>query len=229
MMCAIVQARMSSDRLPGKVLHPVRGKPLMQYLLESLSRCGRIDRVIVATSELPDDDAIADLCRRLGVDCTRGPLHDVAERYARVVRSLGLEGFLRVCADSPLLDHRLADQAVALFGEARCDLVSNVLRRTFPKGQSVEVVRSETFLAALPEFSEQDREHVTRHFYGHPERYAIRGFTCPRDLGGMRLCVDTREDLTRFEVIAGQLKNDHWTYDYTDFVELARRGEPAQP
>lgn len=204
-VAAVVQARMSSQRLPGKVLAPLAGRPALAYLLERLEGL----RVVVATSTDPSDDAIEAFCAERSVDCQRGPLDDVAARFALVVERLGLDAFLRVNGDSPLLDRRLVDRGLALFDETEPDLATNVFPRTFPHGQSVEVVRAETFLAARPEFEADDREHVTRFFYEHPERFRIENFAAPEPYAGPSLALDTPEDLERLDAILRRLTRPH--------------------
>ena len=101
---AIVQARMSSRRLPGKVLARLDGQPILQWVLERLARCPSLAENAVATSDEPDDDAIEAFCRDAGTRCVRGPLEHVAERFRQAARAMKLDAFVRVCADSPLID-----------------------------------------------------------------------------------------------------------------------------
>ena len=166
MLGAIIQARMSSTRLPGKVLHKVKGKPMIQYLLESLGQCILIDRVVVATSTDDSDGPVADFCREYGIACHRGPLEDVAKRFVEALDVFGLDAFVRICGDSPLLDYRLVDRAVEIFNSGQFDMVTNVLHRTFPKGQSVEVIDSKMFKQAYPLMREDsEREHISSPVY----------------------------------------------------------------
>ncbi len=136
----IIQARMSSQRLPDKVLTMVNGKPLLQYLLERLTHCSSIDQIVVATSEDKSDDPIAVFCHEYGALCFRGPLQNVAKRFYMALEKYNLDAFVRVCCDSPMLDQKLIDQGVKLFN-GEYDLVTNTLRRSYPVGQSVEVIR----------------------------------------------------------------------------------------
>src|SRR6266852_6355172 len=114
MIGAFVQARMSSRRLPGKVLRPIDGKPVLLYVLERLERCRTLDSVLVATSVDPSDDAVEEICHRRGTPCCRGPLDDVAGRFLAAARERDVDGFVRVSGDSPLLDQRLVDEAVGV-------------------------------------------------------------------------------------------------------------------
>jgi spore coat polysaccharide biosynthesis protein SpsF (cytidylyltransferase family) len=218
---AVVQARTGSTRLPGKVLRSLRGQPLLVYVLERLERARRLDALVVATSTAAVDDAVAELCAAHGVACFRGPLDDVAARFVGAAAAHGLDAIVRVSGDSPLLDQALVDRGVELYGDD-VDLVTNVSPRTFPPGQSVEVVRTEALRAACAEMAEaEDREHVTRHLYAHPGRFRIRSFAAARDYGGLRLVVDTGEDFERVEAILGRMTRPHWDYGLDEVVELA--------
>ena len=140
---AIVQARMSSMRLPGKSLRPLCGKPMLQYVLESLAQVDELAETIVATSSDPSDDPIAEFCDQFGSVCFRGSLDHVAERFLQTANARGLSAFVRVSGDSPLLDPRFVARAVDLFVESNADVVTNVFPRTYPPGMSVELVRTE--------------------------------------------------------------------------------------
>ncbi|PKN08822.1 MAG: hypothetical protein CVU73_06200 [Deltaproteobacteria bacterium HGW-Deltaproteobacteria-8] len=221
----IVQARMSSSRLPGKVLREVRGRALLGHLLDGLRQAKGPDTLLVATSVDPSDDAVEQFCRAEGARCWRGPLDDVAARFLGAAEAASLDAAVRICADSPLLDPALVDQAVALFRLGGADLVSNVLRRTYPKGQSVEVVSVEALRLAVRDMAEaEDREHVTRYLYARPERFAIRGFESGTDLGGVNMSVDTEADLARFAAVMARLARPHWEYGWRRLMELAGEG-----
>ena len=131
---AIIQARMSSERLPGKVLQQIAGKPMLQYLLERLEHCEVLDGLVVATSVDESDTPITSFCQRYGVSCYRGDLNNVAGRFNDVLDSYGFDAFVRINGDSPLLDQRLVDKAVELFKQHEADLATNALVRSYPKG-----------------------------------------------------------------------------------------------
>ncbi|MEM1400479.1 MAG: NTP transferase domain-containing protein, partial [Pseudomonadota bacterium] len=122
----IIQARMTSSRLPGKVLTSVAGRPLLSYLVESMEHCRNAGPIVVASSVEPTDDPIADYCDENGIECFRGPLDDVMARFLLAVEALNANQFVRVCGDSPLLDHRLIDRAISLFWRHKPDLVTNL-------------------------------------------------------------------------------------------------------
>lgn len=231
-IAAIVQARMTSSRLPGKVLRTVADKPMIEFLIERLRQCRMLDGIIVATSADANDDPIEAFCRSTGVECHRGPLEDVAARFAEAAEAHQLDAFVRICADSPLLDSNLVDLAVGVFREGRFDLVTNVMTRTFPSGQSVEVMRTETFISAMSQMGERsDREHVTPVFYRHADRFRIYNVTGKEDRSQERLVVDTPEDWNAFTAIVAAMDRPQWLYGLEEILELRRqplRSGPAR-
>lgn len=207
----IVQARMSSTRLPGKVLRPVAGRPLLSYLIESLEHCRNGGPIIVASSSDASDDPIAEYCRNQQIRCTRGPLEDVMGRFLMAVEDTMADQFVRVCGDSPLLDHRLIDHAIELFWKRRPELVTNLFPRSFPAGQSVEVVDTTCFRRAAASTSQPEhREHVTKFFYAQSNRFDIVNFTADEDWSGHKMAVDEPADLDRFADRLNNLPGPHW-------------------
>lgn len=218
---AVVQARTGSSRLPGKVLREIDGRPMLQLLLERLWLCRSIDRVAVVTSAEPADDPIQRFCEHLEVPCLRGPLADVAARYRAALDVFGLDAFVRVTGDSPLLDPALVDRAVALFREGGADVVTNVWPRSFPRGQSVEVVDAGAFRRAYAAMHRpEQREHVTRLFYETPDQWRIRNFAAPDPHADVQLSVDTPDDFALLEAIVARMDQPQWTYGLTEVLEL---------
>jgi spore coat polysaccharide biosynthesis protein SpsF len=219
---AIIQARLSSQRLPGKVLRPLCGKPLLARLVDRLQRSAVLDVVAVATSTDPSDDAVAEFCAGAGIDCERGALDDVLGRIRMAARALKLDGIVRVSGDSPLLDPALVRQAVKLFRRGDWDLVTNVQVRTFPKGQSVEVIAA----AALEQVAAKakapaEREHVTPYFYAHPNLFRIRNLVARVARPNLQLSVDTAEDFERIEAILTTAGARADRLDLDEAIELA--------
>ena len=221
-VAAIVQARTSSTRLPGKVLRDVAGKPLLAYVVERLQHAKSVDRVVVATSAERSDDAIESLCRARGVDCHRGPGDDVAGRILGAVHAVDSHVAVRISGDSPLLDQHLIDHAVSLLEDDEKDLSTNVYpTRTFPHGQSVEAFRAEALERGYALAADaSDLEHVTPVFYRHAAEFRIASFTREPDLGDLRLVVDTQEDFERFARVVSAMEHPHWQYGLDDVLEL---------
>lgn len=215
---------MSSRRLPGKVLRPLAGKPTLQYLLERLAHCSEVDRVIVATSSEASDDPVAAFCEEAGALVHRGPLEHVAARFGEAVDRFELDAFVRVTADSPLLDQRLVDRGAALYRAGDFDVVTNVYpRSTFPSGQSLEVVRADAFRRALAGMDDPyEREHVTPYFYRRPEEFRIHNFVADEDHSSLDVSLDTPDDLRLIEGILERMERPHWTYSSDEVSVLAR-------
>ena len=197
MILAILQARMSSTRLPGKVLRPLCGGPLILRQLERTLRSRRIDRLVVATSDDKTDDVLADVLEGRGVEVFRGPLEDVLARYAGALRAKGpADHVLRLTGDCPLLDWGVVDAVIDRHLETGADYTANTWgRRTFPKGLDADIVKSEVLLEADAEASDPyEREHVLPFIYRRPERYRLQGYEQARDEGELRWTVDLPED-----------------------------------
>ena len=218
---AFIQARMGSTRLPGKTLHAVMGKPLLQYLLERLNHAERLDGIVVATSDTEADSRIAAFCARLDVPIFRGSLSDVAGRMAGALEAHPFDAFVRVTADNPLLDQRLVDQAIGIFRQGEFDVVTNVHPRTYPKGQSVEILRSATFRSAYQAMAEpEDLEHVTSYFYRNAGRFRIFNFESGKTYEQIQLSVDTPEDMAMFTAIVARMTLSHWEYTVEEIVGI---------
>lgn len=214
---------MSSSRLPGKVLAPVAGRPLLALLLERLGLCDDLDAVVVATSDDPSDDVLAEWCAAGEVACHRGPLDDVAARMLGAAVAHGLEGVVRVCADSPLIDPALVGRAAALLRAGGHDLVSNVVPpRTYPPGQSVEAFRTAALAAARDLMDEPgDREHVTPVLYRHPGRFRTAALRADPPCAEVRLVVDTPEDLAALRDLVGRMGRPQAEHGLDELMALA--------
>lgn len=216
---------MSSDRLPGKVLRLIKGKPLLGYLLERLKCCEAIDDIVLATSVGKEDDPLVNFAKESNISCCRGSLTDVAGRLLTAAETAGADCFVRISGDSPLLDNRLVDKAAKLFRTyPDCDLVTNVQKRTYPRGQSVEIISTETMreihMAGLNAY---ECEHVTPHFYTNSEKYQIINFeNCSSD-GELQVSVDTEQDLETFEKIITVLGEPFANHDLSSIANVARK------
>jgi spore coat polysaccharide biosynthesis protein SpsF len=193
----IVQARMGSTRLPGKVLKLIAGRPMFAYQLERLRRVRLAQAIVVATTTGVADDAIVQFCKDQGVECTRGSENDVLSRYCEAATKVEATVVVRVTSDCPLIDPELIDTAIATFqGEKHPDYVSNMLQPTWPYGMAVEVVSTAVLLEADRESRDAaEREHVTPFVYWRPQRYRLESLTMSPDLSRHRWTVDTPQDL----------------------------------
>lgn len=217
----IVQARMNSARLPGKVLKEISGKPILKYLLESLEHCRFIDVVIVSTSVENFDSDIVDFCKKNGVNYFRGSLRNVAARFKDTAQEYKLDSFVRVTADSPLLDCVLVDKATEIFRNSDFEIVTNVLERTYPKGESVEVLKTESFLEGYAQMnSQEDLEHVTKYFYRNHQNFRISNFALEKDYSDMQLSVDTQQDFESISKVISIMNRPHWQYEVDEIIGM---------
>lgn len=193
---AIIQARMGSTRLPGKVLEDVGGRSMLSRVVRRTRRASTLDEVVVATSTASQDDPILLECRRLGIGCFRGSEADVLDRYFGAAEAYRAQSVVRVTSDCPLIDWSVIDRVVSAFREGRPDYASNTLERTYPRGLDTEVMTREALARAWCEASEPyERVHVTPYLYRHPELFRLLPVIGERDASAARWTVDTPEDL----------------------------------
>jgi len=217
---AVIHARMSSARLPGKVLRQVHGIPLLGHLIDRIEHCDGLDGMIIATSTEAEDDAIAGYAAVRKIPCFRGSLHDVAGRVIEAARQHGIEHLVRISGDSPMLDPAIVTQALVIYRQERPDLVTNVQQRTYPKGQSVEIIAREVLENAWRNgMSAADREHVTPWFYRNPGTYRIHNIGYPGLRGDVQLSVDTAQDMARFEQMLDRLGAPYWQHDLVALLQ----------
>ena len=193
----ITQARMTSTRLPGKVLREVRGKSLLEYHLDRLRRVRRADEVVVATTTNSSDDAIVDLCDRIHVPYFRGSEEDVLGRFYGAAMQYSASVVIRVTSDCPLIDPAVVDRVITEFAGKPYshDYASNTLERTYPRGLDCEAFSFSALETAHTEaVAGPDREHVTPFLYRQPDRFRLKSVRAPRDYSHYRWTVDTPED-----------------------------------
>lgn len=190
----ITQARMTSTRLPGKVMKPMAGRPLLAWHLERLVRAKRIDTVAVATVDAPESEPIADLARRMGIPVTFGSEADVLARFHACAVDNRAEVVVRVTSDCPLIDPHLIDAAVDRFLAGGFDYL-NVDISQYPRGFDAELCTRAALDAAFAEASDDmEREHVMPFLYRRPQRFRLGRLDGGRG-AQYRLCVDQQEDL----------------------------------
>ncbi|WP_293898006.1 glycosyltransferase family protein [Phenylobacterium sp.] len=231
MNLAILQARMSSTRLPGKVMAPVLGQPMIFRQLERLARASRIDRLLVATSADPSDDPLAQACAERGVAVFRGSLSDVLDRFAGALSTVPeADTIIRLTADCPLADAAVLDQVIAHHLATGADYTNNTVpERTYPHGLDVEVMRAGALLDAWRDARDPDeREHVTPYIYRRPELFRLESFARSPSLAHLRWTVDLPQDLDFVREVYARLYPANPAFRSDDVVALARNSSEGR-
>lgn len=218
-MLAVIQARYSSRRLPGKIMKKVGQRPLLSILVDRLRQQLPM-QIVVATSIEISDDVVEELCRTLDVYCVRGSLTNVAERLILAATTFDASQIVRISADSPLLDPKIVQAVVSLHTESKADLTTNVFPRSYPKGQSVEVFSADALGEVVSKFSPSEKEHVTQYFYNSTRNLRIENLYNPLgDQSQFQLSVDTPDDLRRIRMLV-KMEGPHASYER--YVERLR-------
>jgi spore coat polysaccharide biosynthesis protein SpsF (cytidylyltransferase family) len=219
MTVAIVQARMGSTRLPGKVLADLAGRPVLARVIERTRRAQRVDAVVVATTDDPADDPIAALCYQLDVACFRGSEHDVLDRYYQAARYHHADAIVRITADCPLIDPQVIDRVITAFVAGKYDYMANINPPTYPDGLDTEICSfaalERSWLAAK---LRSEREHVTLYIRNHPELFRSGNVVHDHDLSNLRWVVDEPRDLGFVRAIYAAL--DTISFDMAQVLKL---------
>ena len=218
---AILQVRSSSSRLPNKAMMSILGQPMLFRQIERIQRSQEIDRLIVATSHHPSDDAIETLCHKLSIDCFRGDLDDVLGRFYQTSKIYPSQHIVRLTGDCPLTDPKLIDDIINLHLQEDNDYTSNTLDPTYPDGLDIEIFKSNCLEQADQEaYSITDREHVTPFIYNNPHRFKIYNFTSPFNFSHLRWTVDHIEDFKLIARIYELLYNTNHNFTTQHILEL---------
>lgn len=194
---AILQARVTSTRLPNKVLAPILGQPMLARQIERLRRATTLDKLVVATSDDASDDPLAAMCAAIGVPCHRGSLNDVLARFQGAASAFGpADHIVRLTGDCPLADPAVIDAVVLHHLSSGADYTANAIQPSWPDGLDVEVVKATVLQRAFDEARlPSEREHVTPYIHKHPEWFRIEHVKGDRDLSSLRWTVDEPADL----------------------------------
>lgn len=208
MIGCIVQARMGSNRLPGKIMMTLDGKnPVLYFVLKQLQSCKELDKIVVATTTLEEDDVIVKYVNDFGLTCFRGNEKDVLDRHYQCAKKFSFSTIVRMPSDKPLLDPGIVDKVVEIFKTKLYDYVSTVLPPTFPSGTEVEVFSFQALQdawnnASLP----SEREHVTPYIYNHRDKFRIFNIENSENISHFRWAVDRKEDLILVRQIIAKIK-----------------------
>ena len=222
---AIVQARMGSSRLPGKILKKIIGKPMLVHQIERISRAKKIDAIVIATTEKPEDDQVIALCKENGWNFFRGSENDLLDRYYQTALVYHADIIVRLTADCPLIDPEIIDKTINIFLKSvpHIDFVSNSLPvQTIPRGLDTEVMSMNALKKAwLEDENPEWREHVTPYIERNPTKFVIKGFTHTKNFSNLRWTVDTPEDLELVREIFTHFKNNQ--FSWTEVLDLLKQ------
>jgi len=214
-VCAFVQARLGSTRLPGKSMAPLGGRPALEWIVERVARAPGVDAVAVLTSDAPGDAPLREFCARCGVTCVAGSELDVLRRFADGVRALRPAAVVRITADCPLVDPAVVGELVALYHDRgdldHCAVATGAMApaaglRRYPDGLDAEVIRASALLLADERATDPfEREHVTPHIWRRPDEFALALLQAPLDWGDERWTVDHPADLRFVQAVFERL------------------------
>jgi len=221
---AIIQARMNSTRLRGKILLPLKGKPMLTHVYERIAQMKNIDGVVIATTDTEEDDPVVHLAESCGFNWFRGSENDVLSRYYHAAVEKSSDVIVRFTADCPLIDPQVADRVVTAFINYPCDISTNagdyLSQRTFPRGLDTEVFTLQILKEAFNNATQSyQREHVTPYMYEHGKAFYYKNDI---DYSNFRLTVDTKDDYELVQAIYGKLYHGVHNFYLSEIVDTLK-------
>lgn len=228
---AIIQTRMGSTRLPGKVMMSILGKPMLWHIVNRAKKAKLIDQVVVATSMSQDDKKIVDFCKKNNIEVFEGPLNDVLKRYYLAAEKYKADIIVRITADCPVVDPEIIDKTIRFYKRGKYDLVgvaagAGVIRgkiKKFPDGLDCTVFSMESLkIADNKATGKDDREHVTLYIVKRPKEFKLGTLKSSRDYSNIRLTVDYKEDLELIRKIYRELYSKDKIFNLSDIISLIK-------
>jgi spore coat polysaccharide biosynthesis protein SpsF len=223
---AIIEARMTSTRLPGKIMLPILGKPMLELLIERLKRAKFLDQIVVATTSNLSDDVVEKLTQRIGAGCFRGSEDDVLDRVLSAAHANDADVIVEITGDCPLIDPQVIDRVIRTYQTKNVDYVSNLLKKTYPRGMETQVF-STGVLEKVARLTQDpvDHEHVSLYIYEHPEIFSLFNVesNLPEKYWDLRLTVDTHEDFQLIKAIYELLYPQNHAFTLIDVVDLLEK------
>ena len=178
-------------------MYPIYGTPLIKHVVNRVKKSKKISKIVVATSSNKDEKKLIDYLKKNKIKVFEGDLNNVALRLYKTARLYKKNFFIRISGDSPLIDYKIIERALAIFknSKKKYDLVTNVFPRTFPQGQSVEIIKTSLIKNNIKKFTKQDKEHVTKYFYDNSKKFNIKNFIYMGNKKKKKLSIDTKKDL----------------------------------
>ena len=199
-MIVFIQARSNSKRFDKKVLKVIYGLPLIIHVVNNVKKSKSVKDIIVATSNNSSDNNLIKLLKNFKIRFFRGELENVVLRFVRLAMKIKCKYFMRISGDSPLIDNKIIEYAIKIHKKNKnFDIITNVFPRTFPKGQSVEIIKVQILKDYINKMSKSDLEHVTRYFYKNSRKFKIKNFKSKNKKKIMKLSVDTISDFIKIK------------------------------
>lgn len=222
--CAItIQARMTSTRLPGKILKPVNGRPLLSYMIERLRRIDSAQEIILCTTTNDTDDILVEFAKDEGILCYRGSEDDVMSRVLEAAQKFNVDTIVETTSDCPLIDPDICQQVIAHYHQEGVDYASNIYKRCYPIGMDVQVFKTDILADAFSKTDDpSEREHVSLYIYRHPETYKLGWIESPESQYDphLRLTLDTAEDYEVIKFIFERLYPQNKEFTLSDVLAL---------
>lgn len=220
----IIQARMGSSRLPGKVMKDLKGKTVLNHVVDRVKRSKILDKVIVATTKSICDEEIVNECKKIGVNYYRGSEEDVLSRYYEVAYREGADIVVRVTSDCPLIDPNILDKMIVYFTKSNIDYLSNGIVRTFPRGFDVEVFTFKALQICYKNATlDYEKEHVTPYIYMNSNKFSIENYKNDEDYSRYRLTLDTEEDYIVINNIYKNLYVEGEMFYFDEIIDYLNR------
>ncbi len=217
-MICIIQARMSSKRLPGKILKKINKLTLIEILINNLRRNNLFDKIIVATSNHKTDLKLVKFCQKKKINFFVGPLNNVYKRLLECAVVNSADFFLRINGDSPFIDIQVVKQLLRIKSKnKKYDIYTNVFPSTYPRGQSLEIIKTET-MKKIKKLNKSDKEHVTTYFYRNNKKFKILNMKNKINLSDLNLCIDKYNDLQYFSKILKKIN----LKEYMEYKKLLK-------
>jgi spore coat polysaccharide biosynthesis protein SpsF len=221
---AVLQARMSSTRLPGKVMSQINGHPMIYWEICRISKAKHVNKIVVAISDQSSDDILANYLQSICQEFIRGPLDNVLGRYVKAEENYNPTALIRLTADCPLVMPELIDQYLEIFYKGDFDYLSNTLELSYPDGLDVEIIKA-GILKKLLEFklSEEEKEHVTLGIYSRKDKFRTHNVSNKTNISDFRWTVDTNDDLAFVKSIYKQFESEEMNFTFEDVLKYFKK------
>tara|TARA_B100000575_G_scaffold79184_1_gene61936 strand:+ start:2124 stop:2798 length:675 start_codon:yes stop_codon:yes gene_type:complete len=222
-MLCIIQARMGSKRLKGKMLMKIDRKSIIQHVIDKVKKIDSIHKIIIASTNSIDDDNLEKVCKLNNITIFRGSKNNVFDRFQKISIKNNYSTILRINGDSPLLDIKLFNKMIKISKNKKYDIFTNVQPRTFPQGQSFELIKRKILIDFdQKKLTKKHKEHVTSYFYENKSKYKIVNYSNSDNLGNINLSINNKNDLMNIKKIFYKYKSKTYNLDYLKMVEFLK-------